>query len=52
MKKVFKIILSYLLITFNIYVCADENKSENILKIGADIKYELKQSFRFSICRI
>tara|TARA_B100000029_G_scaffold459901_1_gene490425 strand:- start:560 stop:1723 length:1164 start_codon:yes stop_codon:yes gene_type:complete len=34
MKKVFKIILSYLLITFNIYVCADENKSENILKIG------------------
>ena len=34
MKKVFKIILSYLLISFNIYVYSDENKSQNILKIG------------------
>ena len=35
MKKVFKIILSYLLITFNSFVFAVENKDENILKIGA-----------------
>ena len=35
MKKNFKIILSYLLITFNTFVFAIENKDENILKIGA-----------------
>ena len=35
MKKIFKIILSYLLITFNTFVFAVENKDENILKIGA-----------------
>jgi len=35
MKKIFKIILSYLLITFNTFVFAVENKGENILKIGA-----------------
>tara|TARA_B100001750_G_scaffold295_1_gene338 strand:- start:330 stop:1493 length:1164 start_codon:yes stop_codon:yes gene_type:complete len=35
MKKIFKIILSYLLITFNTFVFAIENKDENILKIGA-----------------
>ena len=34
MKKIFKIILSYLLITFNSYVLAVENNNENILKIG------------------
>ena len=34
MKKIFKIILSYLLITFNSYVVAVENSSSNILKIG------------------
>ena len=34
MKNLFKIILSYLLISFNIYVYSDENKSQNILKIG------------------
>ena len=34
MKKMFKIILSYLLITFNSYVFAVENKNTNILKIG------------------
>ena len=35
MKKIFKIILSYLLITFNTFVLAIENKDSNILKIGA-----------------
>ncbi len=35
MKKKFKLILSYLLITFNTFVFAAENKDENILKIGA-----------------
>ena len=35
MKKKFKLILSYLLITFNTFVFAAENKNENILKIGA-----------------
>ena len=35
MKKNFKLILSYLLITFNTFVFAAENKNENILKIGA-----------------
>ena len=35
MKKIFKIILSYLLITFNTFVFAIENKDVNILKIGA-----------------
>ena len=35
MKKNFKLILSYLLITFNTFVFAAENKDENILKIGA-----------------
>ncbi len=34
MKKTFKIILSYLLITFNSYVFAVENNSANNLKIG------------------
>ena len=34
MKKTFKIILSYLLITFNSYVLAVENNNTNILKIG------------------
>ena len=34
MKKIFKIVLSYLLITFNTFVFAIENKDENILKIG------------------
>ena len=34
MKKISKIILSYLLITFNSYVVAVENSSSNILKIG------------------
>ncbi len=34
MKNIFKIILYYLLITFNTYVFADTNKSTNILKIG------------------
>ena len=35
MKKNFKIILSYLLITFNTFVFASESKKENVLKIGA-----------------
>ncbi len=35
MKKMFKIILSYLLITFNTFVFAIESKKENVLKIGA-----------------
>tara|TARA_Y100000816_G_C26094232_1_gene578724 strand:- start:1267 stop:2430 length:1164 start_codon:yes stop_codon:yes gene_type:complete len=35
MKKMFKIILSYLLITFNTFVFASESKKENVLKIGA-----------------
>jgi len=35
MKKIFNIILSYLLITFNTFVLAIENKDSNILKIGA-----------------
>ena len=35
MKKIFKIVLSYLLITFNTFVFAIENKDEDILKIGA-----------------
>ena len=34
MKNLFKIILSYLLITFNTYVFADQNSSTNILKVG------------------
>ena len=34
MKNTFKIILSYLLITFNTYVLADQNSSTNILKVG------------------
>jgi len=34
MKNTFKIILSYLLITFNTYVFADQNSSTNILKVG------------------
>ncbi len=34
MKQVFKIFLSYLLITFNSFVFADENKQTNVLKIG------------------
>ncbi len=44
MKKIFKIILSYLLITFNTFVFAIENKDENILKIGALLPFtgELK----------
>ena len=44
MKKIFKIILSYLLITFNSYVVAVENSSSNILKIGilAPFSGELK----------
>tara|TARA_Y100001970_G_scaffold113074_1_gene141090 strand:- start:4028 stop:5191 length:1164 start_codon:yes stop_codon:yes gene_type:complete len=35
MKKIFKIVLSYLLITFNTFVFAIENKDADILKIGA-----------------
>ena len=35
MKKMFKIILSYLLITFNTFVFASESKKEDVLKIGA-----------------
>ena len=35
MKIMFKIILSYLLITFNTFVFASESKKENVLKIGA-----------------
>ena len=44
MKKKFKIILSYLLITFNSYVFAADSNSENILKIGilAPFSGELK----------
>ena len=44
MKKFFKIILSYLLITFNSYVFAVESNSSNILKIGvlAPLSGELK----------
>ena len=44
MKKTFKIILSYLLITFNSYVSAVESNSSNILKIGvlAPLSGELK----------
>lgn len=44
MKKFFKIILSYLLITFNSYVSAVESNSSNILKIGvlAPLSGELK----------
>ena len=34
MKNTFKIILSYLLITFNTYVFADQNSNTNILKVG------------------
>ena len=34
MKKISKIILSYLLITFNSYVLSVENNNANILKIG------------------
>ena len=34
MKKKIKIILSYLLITFNTFVFSVENKNENLLKIG------------------
>ena len=34
MKYLFKIILSYLLISFNTYVFSVENKNENHLKIG------------------
>ena len=34
MKSFFKIILSYLLISFNTYVFSVENKNENHLKIG------------------
>jgi len=34
MKNTFKIILSYLLITFNTYVFADQNSSANTLKVG------------------
>ena len=34
MKNLFRIILSYLLISFNTYVFSVENKNENLLKIG------------------
>ena len=34
MKNLFKIILSYLLISFNTYVFSIENKDDNLLKIG------------------
>jgi len=34
MKNLFKIILSYLLISFNTYVFSIENNDENLLKIG------------------
>ena len=34
MKNIFKLILSYLLITFNSYVIADNNTNNNVLKIG------------------
>ena len=44
MKKILKLILSYLLITFNTFVFAIENKETNILKIGvlAPLSGELK----------
>ena len=35
MKKIFKIVLSYLLISFNTFVFAIENGNKDILKIGA-----------------
>ena len=34
MKNLFRIILSYLLISFNTYVFSVENNNENLLKIG------------------
>ena len=34
MKKIFNIILYYLIISFNTFVYAIENKDENFLKIG------------------
>ncbi len=34
MKNLFKIVLSYLLISFNTYVLSIENKDENLLKVG------------------
>ena len=44
MKKTFKILLSYLIISFNSFVFAIENKDANILKIGvlAPMSGELK----------
>ena len=44
MKNTFKIILSYLLISFNSYVLAEDNNNKNILKIGvfAPLSGELK----------
>ena len=34
MKNLFKIVLSYLLISFNTYVLAVENKNNALLKVG------------------
>ena len=44
MKKFLKLILSYLLITFNTFVLAIEDKGGNVLKIGvlAPLSGELK----------
>ena len=44
MKKILKLVLSYLLISFNTFVLAIENKESNVLKIGilAPLSGELK----------
>ncbi len=44
MKKIFKILLTYLLFSFNTYVFSNENNNENLLKIGvlAPFSGELK----------
>jgi ABC-type branched-chain amino acid transport systems, periplasmic component len=45
MKKIFLVILSYLLISFNTYVLSAEDKNKNLLKIGvlAPFSGELKE---------
>ena len=54
MKKTFKIILSYLLITFNSNVFSAENNQANILKIGVLAPFsgefkELGQTILYSV---
>ena len=54
MKKTFKIILSYLLITFNSNVFSVENNQANILKIGVLAPFsgefkELGQTILYSV---